>query len=77
MTLGFLRGMTRVEKRSTDDHGGESEQPALIGPAGGLLTQTQSTASILRLPGHHRCHVAAACLAEAQSIWVEGENKGT
>ena len=31
MTLGFLRETTRVERRSTDDYGGESEPHALIG----------------------------------------------
>ena len=36
MTLGFLRETTRVEKRSMDDYGGESEPHALVGPASGL-----------------------------------------
>jgi hypothetical protein len=31
MTLGFLRETNRVERRSTDDYGGESEPHALIG----------------------------------------------
>jgi hypothetical protein len=61
MTLGFLRETTRVEKRSTDDHGGESEPHALIGPAGGLAPPcTDSINCIDRLatwpPPMPRCH---------------------
>ena len=78
MTLGFLRETTRVEKRSTDYHGGESEPHSLIGPAGGLAPPyTDSMDCIDPLATYHRCNAVAACLAEAQSTWVEGRNKGT